>query len=56
MNMPCECGSRTVELSFTDNGVELFCHACGAKIGEIDERYDREDAEEVKRCPAQKYP
>lgn len=43
MNMPCECGSRTVELSFTEKGMDLMCHACGAKIGEIDEGYDKED-------------
>ena len=43
MNMPCECGSRTVGISFTDKGVDLICHACGAKIGEIDEGYDKED-------------
>ncbi len=41
--MPCECGSSTVKLSFTDKGVDLICHACGAKLGEIDEGFDRED-------------
>jgi len=45
MNMPCDCGCSTVELSFTEKGVDLMCHACGVKIGEIDEGYDKEDTE-----------
>lgn len=43
MKMPCVCGSCTVKLSFIGNGVELFCHACGAKVGEVDEEYDKEE-------------